>query len=288
MTAADTMPGAPGSRAYLALCSMYKDHAEYLREWIEFHRLVGVERFFLYDNESTDDHEQVLAPYLERGIVEVHHWPTPPSVERGVPWGIIDAFNDCIERHRDDARWIAFIDTDEFLFSPTGRSLPDVLSGFEQFAGVEVSRLDFGPSGHKQKPPGLVTENYLRRRNYVEPKKDWEHVKSIVDPARTTGAFNAHGFYYSESWAVRETGERGLEDPPGRRGFPHVSQLRINHYITKSHEEYARKSEQWKTAGMPWPEDDPSPFFEWLSTQPDDTITVYLPSLREALARPVG
>jgi hypothetical protein len=276
------------AKAYLAVCSMYKDHAEYLREWIEFHRVVGVERFFLYDNESTDDHERVLAPYTEQGIVEVHPWPTPPSVERGVPWGIIDAFNDSIGRHRHDARWIAFLDTDEFLFSPTGRTLPDVLSGFEEFAAVEVSRLDFGPSGHETKPTGLVIESYLRRRSYVNPKKDWEHVKSIVDPARTTHAFNAHGFFYSESWAVRENRERGLEDPPGRRGFPRADLLRINHYITKSLEEYSRKSEQWKAAGMPWPEDDPAPFLEWLSTEHDDTITMYVEAVREALAQPVG
>ena len=44
----------------------------YLAEWIEFHRLIGVERFFLYDNGSADDHEQVLAPYVDEGIVVVH------------------------------------------------------------------------------------------------------------------------------------------------------------------------------------------------------------------------
>ena len=27
-----------------------------MREWIEFHRLMGVERFFLYDHDSVDDH----------------------------------------------------------------------------------------------------------------------------------------------------------------------------------------------------------------------------------------
>ena len=48
--------------AYLAACTIYRDDADYLPEWIEFHRLVGVERFFLYDNGSTDDHLEVLAP----------------------------------------------------------------------------------------------------------------------------------------------------------------------------------------------------------------------------------
>jgi hypothetical protein len=273
---------------YLSICSLYKDHADYLREWIEFHRLVGVERFFLYDNESSDEHADVLAPYVEHGIVQVHHWPTPPSVERGVPWSIIGAFDDCIARHRGDSRWIAFLDVDEFLFSPTGRPLPEVLSSFEEFAGVEVSRLDFGPSGHRTKPDGLVIESYLHRRAYTIPKKDWEHVKSIVDPSRVDHAFNAHGFFYTEGYAVRENGERALEDPPGRRGFPMASQLRINHYITKSEEEYDRKGTQWADAGLPWPDVDRAGFLEFLSTERDETITMYAPALRETLAAPVG
>jgi hypothetical protein len=273
------------ARPYLAVCAVYRDHAEYLREWIEFHRLVGAERFFLYDNESADDHEEVLAPYVERGIVEVRHWPTPPSVERGVPWSIIGAFNDCVRRHREDARWIGFIDVDEFLFSPTGRTLPDVLSEFEQFSGVEVGRLDFGPGGHRMKPEGLVLESYLYRRTYVSPKKDWEHVKSIVDPPRVDEAFNAHGFYYTEGYAVRENRERALEEPPGRRIFPMTSLLRINHYITKSEEEYDRKGAQWANAGVPWSDVDRAGFLEFLSAERDDTITMYLPALREALAQ---
>jgi hypothetical protein len=275
-------------KPYLSLCSIYKDHADYLREWIEFHRLVGVERFFLYDNESTDDHEEVLAPYVERGIVEVQPWPSPPSVERGVPWAIIDAFTDSIRCHRDDTRWLGFIDVDEFLFSPTDRPLPDVLAGFEEFSGVEVSRLDFGPSGHEARPDGLVIESYLTRRSYTSPKKDWEFVKSIVDPGRTTHAFNAHGFFYSEGYAVREDRERAPEKPPGRKYFPQASILRINHYITKSKEEYLRKAQQWAAAGLPFPDDDPSGFFAQLSGERDETITRYVPALREALSQPVA
>jgi hypothetical protein len=276
------------AKPYLSLCSLYRDHAEYLREWIEFHRIVGVDRFLLYDNESSDDHEEVLAPYVERGIVEVHPWPTPASVERGVPWGIIGAFDDCIERHRDDSRWIGFLDVDEFLFSPTGRALPDVLAEFEPFPGVEVSRLEFGTSGHETKPGGLVIESYLQRRSYLSPKKDWEHVKSIVDPTRTARAFNAHGFFYDEGHAVRENRERALEKPPGRRVFPLANLLRINHYITKSFEEYERKGAQWAAAGAPWPDDDRSGWLETLNAERDEAIVRYVPALRRALAQPVG
>ena len=38
----------------LAIAAIFRDEAPYLKEWIEFHRAVGVERFYLFDNLSTD------------------------------------------------------------------------------------------------------------------------------------------------------------------------------------------------------------------------------------------
>jgi Glycosyltransferase family 92 len=274
-------------KPYLSVCSIYRDHAAYLREWIEFHRLVGVDRFFLYDNESTDEQKEVLSPYIELGIVEVHEWPSPPSARQKRHWGLRGAFDDCLARHRDDSRWIAFLDVDEFMFSPTGCTLPEVLQGFEQFSGVEVSRLDFGPSGHHTKPSGLVIESYLRRRPYVSPEQDLEQVKSVVDPTRAERTLNAHGFYYKDGYAVHEDGQRAHGDVPGSRTFPQTSLLRINHYITKSVEEYMAKRVQWAAAGLAR-RPPTGPFVELLSAEQDEAITVYVPALREALAKPVG
>ena len=128
----------------------------YLIEWIEFHRLVGVERFFLYNNGDRGPQRELLAPYVEEGLVELHEWPVFPAPQ-------MPAFQHTVDNHGDDSRWIAFIDTDEFLFSPTGRSLPEVLAGYEQHPGVGVCRAFFGPSGQTATPPGLVVESYLRR-----------------------------------------------------------------------------------------------------------------------------
>jgi len=272
------------SKPYLALCSMYRDHAEYLQEWIEFHRLVGVERFFLYDNESTDDHERVLAPYVERGIVTVHPWQRPESVERGVPWGLIYAFDDCLARHRDDSRWIAFIDIDEFLFSPTGRMLPDVLGEFESAPGVVVSQLNYGSSGHVRKPPGLVIESYVHRRSY--PPDERTFVKSIVDPARTAKCFNAHGFFYEEGATAVDENHEPFPSPPRKKPVS-ASLLRLNHYVVKSREEYAQKRALWTSAGRPWPDPD----LDWIDrehAERDELILRWVPALHEALEAPVA
>ena len=129
----------PEPPLYLAACMTYKDHASYLREWVEFHLLVGIERFYLYDNGSSDDHEEVLAPYVEEGIVVPHDWPGLTRRHA--------AFDHCVETYRDEARWIAFFDVDEFLFSPEGTPVPEILRDFEPWPGVGVNQICSGPPG---------------------------------------------------------------------------------------------------------------------------------------------
>ena len=39
---------------YLSVVAVMKDELRNLPEWLDFHRRVGVEHFYLYDNNSTD------------------------------------------------------------------------------------------------------------------------------------------------------------------------------------------------------------------------------------------
>jgi hypothetical protein len=243
---------------------MFLNEAPYLQEWVEFHRLVGVERFFLYDHESTDGGAELLAPYVEEGIVVLHDWPVQP--------GLLESYDDCLGRHRDDARWIAFMDIDEFLFSPTGAPVPEVLQQFEHLPGVGVPWALYGPSGHKTRPPGLVIESYTVRTNQPRRVRWW---KSIVDPSRTLQTQGPHTFAYDD----------GIERPVP--GFARFDQLRINHYWTKSEAEFKAKLERpWAHTGKP----SGTPFERALTMTAgelgvtDESILQYLPALREALA----
>jgi hypothetical protein len=197
---------------------------------------MGVERFFLYDNRSDDEHLDALAPYLNDGTVELTEWPMFP--------GQVQAYTDCIERHRDDSRWIAFIDIDEFLFSPTGRPLPEVLARYERWAGVGVNRVTFSTSGHETRPPGLVLENYTRR--IVVPNTRKTAIKSIVDPRRVARALGPHHFEYLEGQLVDEA-ENPLEAQHSVTDTCDV--LRVNHYFTRSEEERMAKLHRPRAGG---------------------------------------
>jgi len=256
--------------AYLAVCAIFRDEAPYLREWIEFHKLIGVERFFLYDNESSDGSSEVLAPDVERGEVVIHDWPFHP--------GQIPAYDDCIRRHREDARWIALIDLDEFLFSPTGRSLREILPEFEPFPAVGANWVPFGTSGHVQKPPGLVTENYLHIWRNPKARRT---IKSIVAPHDVAACINPHYCWYRNGKLAVDERKRPIEGPDFAR-TDEVSRalLRINHYWTKSEEEFRNKLGRRQAAGGGGLRRQVEPR---RGDDEDDAILQYLPALREAV-----
>jgi hypothetical protein len=265
---------ARGSRAvgpdtaYLTACTVYRNEAPYLPEWIEFHRLAGVERFFLYNNGSTDNHLEVLGPYLEDRTVTLHEWRPAPPDQREV-------YDKCLTEHRQDARWIAFLDIDEFLFSPTGTSVAELLRDYEAWPGVGVNWAMFGTSGHRTRPEGLVTESYL-----MSDAGETGLIKSIVDPLRTVRADSSHHFAYEYGLAVDEN---GWPLPGAQTKSTSFERLRINHYVSRSEEDVRAKvgrAGSWNHLA-PWRMRDLEGELELVR---DETIAPYVPALKAALA----
>jgi hypothetical protein len=258
---------------YLAACAIYRDEAPYLAEWVEFHRMVGFEQLYLYNNLSSDDHLEVLEPYIEEGLVVLQDWPHFPAQ--------IEAYDHCLATHGEHARWIGFFDIDEFVFSPTLRAVPQVLAEYEQWPGVCVNLPRFGTSGHRTKPEGLLIETYVTRLEAPASKT----VTSIVDPAAVDHCRNAHMFGYNRRTAVTENGYPVHSTVTKSASF---ERLRANHYYSKSEEEL-RAKHQRRTADYAW-ERQPLPDAATLAQREaergvrDETILPYAERLREALA----
>ena len=264
-----------GKPHYLGMAAIYRWEAENLREWVAFHRVVGVDRFFLYDNASEDDHLDALAPFIEDGSVTVHPWPVFP--------GQGSAYDHALVRHGGEVRWIAFLDVDEFLFSPTGRPLPDVLRDYERHAGVAVSRAWMGTSGHQTRPDGLLLRNFSSRLHVPEPNRS---VKSVVDPDRVARRVNEHWFEFEDGEPTVDEHHQPLESWL-RQGELTFDLLRINHYFSKSEEEAMRKFDRPQAGGGKL-----RPVLKLqglrkrneLYGRPDDVIQQYLPALDKELA----
>lgn len=257
----------------LAICAIFRNEAPYLREWLEFHRIVGVERFYLYQNRSDDDWRSCLQPYLDEGVVEVTDWPMPSPCQQA-------AYQHFIDRHRGEPRWVAFLDCDEFLFSECYATIFEVLNQVpRQWGAIAANWVCFGAAGRERHDPGLVIERFTER-----PADDFGpnvHIKSIVrlDHAESVGA-NPHQFCVSGG-TCDESG-RQVQGPFTSRARHRL--LRINHYVTKSREEYVRRISRGR-ADLP-AQRDPAEFDGYQGAEVnDETILRFLPALKLRLER---
>ena len=254
----------------LAVCAIFRDEARYLAEWVTFHRLQGVERFYLYDNLSRDDWRAALAPELRSGIVEVTPWPDTPGQE--------SAFADCLTRLRSTARWIAFIDVDEFLFSPTGRSVREVLREFDRCPGVVVNWRVYGTNGWREPPDGLVIETYRMRG--LDTHSTNRFVKEIVYPRMTLGPGTGPHHFRHRGGAAPVGEDKVISQRWSQRDPPTAEILRINHYYAKSWTQHRLKVAAacaWR--GVEGIESGALPDAEIR----DELILLFAPALRKAL-----
>src|SRR5207253_5704404 len=136
----------------LSICAIFKDDAKYLPEWIEFHENQGVEHFYLYDNGSTDNPESFLNPYIQKGLVEIIDWKFEHQDQS--KWNGIQtlAYMDCIIRIRENDKWCAFLDTDEFLFSPITKDIRKILQDYEDYSCISVYWRCYGTSDIEKVP----------------------------------------------------------------------------------------------------------------------------------------
>jgi hypothetical protein len=162
----------------LTIGTLFMNEAPWLKEWIEYHRLLGVEHFYLYNNDSTDEYLEVLTPYIEEGLVELIPWNlgSAPWIDPGENWHWVgyqlSAFNDCMSRAKGIAKWVAIIDVDEFIVPLKGLESLRALLDYAppQLGGLTLPWRCFGTSEVWDIPKGkLMTEMLTHRAKDIIP-----------------------------------------------------------------------------------------------------------------------
>lgn len=221
----------------LAICAIAKNEGPYFKEWIDWHRSMGVDRFYIYDNGSDDSTRRVLEPYIQSGIVEYIHFPGYRMQ--------LAAYDDCLKRHRFDTRWIAFIDLDEFIVPVKDKNITDFLNHHADAPVVEINWLIYGSSGQDKKTPDPVMERFTRHSTPHHPLN--RHVKSIVNPRRVFNMIGCHEAARISGKAVDSHGNPITKNFRDRE--PQQDVIRINHYAVRSREEFVEKQNRGRASG---------------------------------------
>ena len=165
----------------------------------------GVERFFLYDNGSTDDHSRCSLPTSRRDRDPARLDGFPPQLPAygRMPGG-------ASVTNRAGSRSSTSTSSSSL---PTALPSPRCLADYERWPGVGVNWAIFGPSGHRSRPDGLVIENYISARGFMAGTG--RTIKSIVDPRRVVDMTTPHHFVYTDGSAVDEN-HYPIRAPPPR------------------------------------------------------------------------
>jgi len=224
----------------LALCTMVRNEAKALPEWLAFHELCGVTLFRIFDDNS-DDGTSALIDALARWFpierVPCRTLPhAPPFARQGA------TFEHGARALSGRVDFVGFIDVDAFLFDPDFRPLPLALAEFSADIGaIAVNQHMFGSSGHATATFEPVIQRFTRRAadDYLE--HEW--IKTIARPEAVAGFNTCHAVRLSAGRYVMGDGEpyaavgwhAGHTDRIARRG------LRLRHYALKSREEFRMK-----------------------------------------------
>lgn len=219
---------------YLSVCSIFKNENAFLREWLDYHILAGVEHFYLACNDEDDTSaKEILSLYQDK--ITYCHLPGTHALQ-------ITHYTNVLNERKNDSRWIAFLDLDEFILPVEKDSIPAGLKEFEMYGGLILNMICFGASGLVDYPTSQTKQlTYRLPDHYGWPGHTW--IKSIVNPKLAIRHRNnqPHGLDYIPGAFPVNTEHKVVW---GHHTNPFISdKMRINHY-------YTRCEKWWKETKM--------------------------------------
>lgn len=221
----------PASAA--VLCAIAKHEDLYIREWIDHHLALGVDRVHVYDNSDANVLRRLPNEY-PGGRVHVTHWPG--EVRQ------VEAYRDFMDRHKGQPVWVGFLDVDEFVILRTHRDIKSFLREHCGFGAVSLNWLMFGSGGQTRYRPEPVRKRFLRRG--AQPNK---HVKSFAYLPCVARVDNPH--YPAMVWGAWRRDTDGMTILGAFNPDGPTDVAVVHHYFCKSVEEYAVKRRRTRAAG---------------------------------------
>lgn len=262
-------PPVPKSPShYFGVSATFRNESPYLKEWIDHNLKIGASLIILYDDRSSDSPLSILQPYINSKKVIYNKAVNFAYTYYNVM--------EVVKNYKNLCKWVAFIDIDEFLYSTTNNSVINTLKLYDKndIKAVYVNWLCFG-SNHSEKFLNIpVTYRFTRRADKMFGLNS--EVKSIIQPAIISDCTSSHIFklipghkYYNNNM---ESGKLGvindtfktnfekhikpyfnsygvnvnLSNVKGKMGDkqypPTYERLCLNHYITRSRDEYKEKA----------------------------------------------
>jgi hypothetical protein len=211
---------------YSSIHMMFKDEESILKEWLDYYLIIGIDHFYLYDHNSTDDSVNIIKPYVEKGLITLKQ-------HKGSFNELHSLMNETLKTVRGETKWLAFFDSDEFLVLKTCDNIKDFLIQYEYAGGIAVNWQMFGTSNVESIPKDKTLIETLT----MKLKKDHNenHVfKSIIQPLKTNKWHNQHvASFINNFYLVDETHTMQPFNFWPLKTVT-INKIQLNHYFTRT------------------------------------------------------
>lgn len=201
----------------LVVCAVFKNESHILCEWIQHYIQRWVDHIYLVNDFSTDEYMRVIDQFRDK-VTLFHNDIVTQDVGRQCR-----IYEKYFRPLLNVSSWMAILDLDEFLYSPTDERVTDILAKYdaEGVSQLKVDWLHFGSNGHKYQPHSVVS-GFTKRAKFSNAYEFSGH-KTVFKTASLV------------SFGVHSHNVRG---PTLHLSYSYMASLVINHYNTQSYDFY--------------------------------------------------
>lgn len=214
-----------------SVCLLIKDENDYINEWLKWHISIGFDHFFIYDNRSK-------VPIEETVDTMYRSYCTFIDYSSGYNCLQVDCYNHALKNFGSETKWMAFIDTDEFIRVTDGQNINEFLRDYETHDGLYVRWILYNANGLRHKDTRPQRERFTQQVPY---ERQLPCGKSIIQPAKVK-TMGTH-------FPCGTMGQYDMVDSDGNylrvggiRKFSPNDKIVIDHYFTRSLEEWHEKA----------------------------------------------
>lgn len=232
----------------VAIMAIAKNESRYIKEWLDYHRNLGIDRFYIINNDDPDENTMYDMLKDESDVVQFNVPGAEELKKVGMQEGVYNSIYQNVIKKAGDVKWLAIIDIDEFLYF-NGKSIKEFLSD-SIFNDTDVIHLNwrlYGDNGQIYYADKPVQERFPNQcplnvvYNSEEAKKgvlENMFIKSIIRVSDKPTRIFIHTTMVQNG--ITRRGDGTVSISPWCEPLSDDNNY-VKHYNTKSLEEYINR-----------------------------------------------
>jgi len=235
----------------ISLIAVFRDEEKYIQEWILYHYIIGIKDFSLCCHQCSDNTAQLIEN-IKNLLKDISINIVFNNQNNNSGWEFKNnIYSDLVSLSKKD--WCLCLDIDEFLVVDWEHL--QMITSNPNIGGVAIYQNIFGSSNHIHSPNGLVIDNYVYRNNnnisincnypiFDHPSDLFKEVKMLFNKKGLKKIVNSHEVIIDQN-IINENLDLFKRYKIQRS----TNYIKINHYFTKSLEDWTFKTSRPRMSG---------------------------------------